>query len=365
MFLKTSEELKKELQERKFEERGNQLVNDFISMLDTWFSLPIKTDSNLEAYYFQAKAEIALSPTDTDFKKKYFTPSSANSCPRELYCKLKGMKRDTTENLPYRGRWQRMGTLFGEMVQKELLYIHKHYKQATGENPPFVPHYVELQLGEEVKKYPAWEDFVKRSKTIVWNGVEVNLMGMPDGILKYKDGSTVGLEIKSKQTSYSRTSHYSMKSPSESHVLQLVGYSLLYGIDEFIILYGNLSKKDWLMSHEEYDKYPDIRAFYVRVTEEDREQLLDRFSAIVKAVKEGNPPKLDIDKWVFNNYKHACIISLTDDEVEEIRDMYEETMFGLSKSSKVSRGLKTKLETLRDILKHIDEVKGGGLPWES
>src|SRR5690606_37085369 len=282
MFLKSAKEVKQERQEAAEAARGDELERDFLQMLDEWHSKPEIKDNKLEAYLLRRKSEILLSPIgQKEIGKSYFTPSSANSCPRELFHRLRGDERDNFDIPPHQGRWKRLGTAFGDMVQRDLLYIHKYYEKKTGKKPPFTPWYNNILLEGEMRKVPYWEDFAKRTLTLKHNGIEINIQGQPDGILKYKDGSIVGLEIKSKQTSYNRTSEYSLKEPEKSHKRQVIAYSLLYDVDEFIILYGNLAKKAWDMGEGDYIKYPDVRAFYVKVTEEDKEELLDYFVYIV------------------------------------------------------------------------------------
>ena len=356
MFIKSAQAIKKDRIDAQHEQRAFELTRDFIWMLDSWHSIPEPFDPKLEAYFLQTRAEIILNPVELD-EKRYFTPSSANSCPRELFHRLRGDQRDDFDIQPHQGRWQRMGTAFGDMIQRDLLYIHKHFERINGTKPPFIPKYVELDLGGSKRKVPYWEDFAKKTMSIVHDGVEINLMGQPDGILRYRDGSTIGLEIKSKQTSYSRTSQFSMKEADISHVKQVVAYSLLYGIDEFIILYGNLAKKDWVMDYEEYVKYPDIRAFYVKVTEDDKRELLDKFAEVVKAVKENKPPKLDLDKWTFNRYKLACAKSLTADEIKEIEEKLADIREEISKlelrGKKVPNELRNKAQKLEHTLDFI------------
>jgi hypothetical protein len=73
------------------------------------------------------------------------------------------------------------------------------------------------------------------------------------------------------------------------------------------------------MTAEDYEKYPDIRAFGVYITDEMRTAVLDKFARILMHVEMEIPPKLELDKFTFNNFKTACITSLTEDEIEDIR----------------------------------------------
>lgn len=358
MFLKSAKEVKQERKETVEAVRGDELTRDFLQMLDEWHSKPEVKDYKLEAYLLQRESEILLSPIGMkEEDKNYFTPSSANSCPRELFHRLRGDKRDEFDIQPHQGRWKRMGTAFGKMIQRDLLYIHKYYEKKTGKKPPFTPWYNNLFLGGEMRRVPYWEEFAKRSLTLKYKGTEINIQGQPDGILSYKDGSLIGLEIKSKQTSYNRTSEYAMREPDESHKRQVVAYSILYGVEEFIILYGNLAKKAWNMSEEEYFRYPDLRAFYVRVAEEDKKKMLDYFVSIINAVKDNKPPKIDPDKWTFNNYKTACIMSMSKEEIEEIKDEFMKLVNSTRKLDKVPRDLQNRINNLADIISMFNQLR--------
>ncbi|MEI4802012.1 crossover junction endodeoxyribonuclease RuvC [Bacillus sp. FJAT-51639] len=92
----------------------------------------------------------------------------------------------------------------------------------------------------------------------------------------------------------------------------------MYDLDYYIVLYVNASKKAWNMSEEDYMKYPDFRAFGIAVTDEMRNEVLDKFASVVESVKK-QPPRLNVERWMFNNFKTACAQSLSDEEYEEIQ----------------------------------------------
>jgi hypothetical protein len=294
------------------------MAEAFADMLDTWHSAPETWDSKLDAEIHRQYAEVLSGkPVFPPRNIPYFSPSSANSCKRELYVKLTGGKRDKTVRPPYQGRWTRLGTAIGDTLQRDLLFIGKHYEKTIGERPRFVP-----KTTGDPDYYPMWEDFAKKAHTVEHNGFTFALYGTPDGILiDTRTGEYVGLEVKSKQTTHAQTSLYSMKEPKEDHARQIIAYSIMYGVDDYLITYLNGSKKGWHISEEDYVKNPDLRVFHVYVTESDRQALLDGFTGVLQAVKDGNPPPLDIEKFVFNNYKTACALSLSDDEFTEIKEM--------------------------------------------
>jgi hypothetical protein len=246
----------------------------------------------------------------------YFSPSSANACPRSLYEKLRGAKKDGGGQPPYQGRWTRIGTAIGDVIQRDILFAEKHYERLTGAKPQFT-------FERNADGTPMFEDFAKRNMTLAHGGKQFTLFGTCDGIMRYvtEDGEVlrVGLEIKSKQTTAAQTSEYSTRNgPKEDHVKQTVCYSLMYDVDYYVILYVNAAKKAWEMTDEEYAKNRDIKAFGVAITDEMKRDVLDKFAGVVEAAEIGNPPTLDIDKWTFNNFKTACAKSLSDEELASL-----------------------------------------------
>lgn len=192
-----------------------------------------------------------------------------------------------------------------------------------GENPRFT-------FERDSAGRPMFEDFAKRSVPITHHGRQFALYGTCDGIMQYvaEDGRVirVGLEIKSKQTTYAQTSDYSQRNgPKEDHVKQCVCYSLMYDVDYYIILYVNGSKKGWVLTDEEYAKNRDIKAHGIEITDDMRSDILDHFTSIVEAASIGEAPTLDIGKWTFNNYKTACAASLSDEEMAALQRQVDAT----------------------------------------
>ena len=288
-----------------------QIEGDFIAMLDEWHSLPETWDNALDA---QIHAWYA-NPPKVFPKRPYFSPSSTNSCPRELYMKGIGAKRDNARRQPHQGRWTRIGTTIGDIIQRDILFIEKHFEAKTGNTPRF-------RFLRDKQGRPAFEDFAKTNAKVEIEGTAFYLYGAPDGIMEYitDEGEKVrvGLEIKSKQTTPARTSLYTMRDAETSHIKQTIAYSYMYKCDYYVILYVNGAKQRWEMTNEEYEKTPDIRAFCYHITDVDRYELLAYLADVQKAINERKPPKIDIDKWTFNNYKKAVAQSLTDEEIDEL-----------------------------------------------
>lgn len=319
-----------------------QIEGDFIALLDDWFSLPETWDNALDAQI----AKWYSNPPNVFPKRDYpyFSPSSLGSCPRELYLKaIHGNKeKDAERDKPWRGRWRKLGTLGGDLIQRELLSIERKYEKLTGNAPRF-----RFERNEDGT--PRFEDFAKTNKKVTHNGETFYLYGAPDGIMEYitDDGEKirVGLEIKSKQGTPARTSLYSMKQPDSSHARQIVAYAEMYDCDYYMILYVNYAKQGWNMTDEQYEKTPDIRAFCAKVTDRHKANVFDKAAEVSKAVREGVPPKMDIGEWTFNNFKQATARSLTDDEMTEI-ERYAEAVKTSSMKAWEKRGI---IEAVEDI----------------
>lgn len=292
---------------------------DFIALLDDWFSLSEVWDNELDAQI----AKWYSNPPKVWPKRPYFSPSSLGSCPRELYIKAKhGNKaKDNDRKKPWQGRWAKLGTLGGDLIQRELLAIERNYEKHTGNKPRF-------RFERNDDGTPRFEDFAKTNKHVEHNGESFYLYGAPDGIMEYitDDGEKVrvGLEIKSKQGTPARTSLYSMKQPDSSHARQIVAYSEMYDCDYYMILYVNYAKQGWNMTDEQYEKTPDIRAFCAKVTDKHKATVFDKAAMVTKAVRENNPPKMDIGEWTFNNFKRATAESLTSEEVSDLERTVEQ-----------------------------------------
>lgn len=291
-----------------------QIEGDFIAMLDEWYSLPETWDNELDAQIHKWYSN----PPKVWPKRPYFSPSSLGSCPRELYLKAKGAKKDAFRQPPHQGRWKSIGTKVGDVIQRDMLAIERNFERLTGNAPRFT-----FLKDEEGR--PRLEDFAKSNKRVQHNGETFYLYGAPDGIMQYvtDDGEVirVGLEIKSKQGTPARTSKHSMKAPDESHATQTVAYSEMYGASFYLILYVNCAKQAWNMTDEQYAKTPDIRAFCKYITDEDKAQVFDKPAEITRAVREGTPPKLDLDNWTFNSFKTACALDLSDEEFTELTEI--------------------------------------------
>ena len=272
--------------------RGNEIASDIISQVTEYHSKQSRPVKEIEKILLeQHQLEYDLIGVVTPRPATYiFSPSGASKCSRELYFKALKIKTVDT-NQPYQRRWTRNSTAVHEVVQKDLLYMGK-----TMKNPNFTVKLKENGL-------PAWEENLKTFVEVKHDGEEFAVLGMMDGILNYKDGSEIGFEFKTKSNSIAQVGNYCMKAPAPYHKDQCVAYSILFGMNEFILMYEAVSKDQW---HKGVDAKIDIRAFYFKATEEAKNELLSKFASVVKAVKANEMPPMQVDKCIFCSYKHLC-----------------------------------------------------------
>jgi len=284
----------------------------FKEQLDEFHSHQKPYDDALDIWLHKSYAEVLEKGLKVDWTVTYFSPSSADSCPRALYEKVKKKKRDLQTPQPHQRRWTSLGEGIGDMIQREILLCERHFEKFAGKKPRFT-------MGIVDDKYPAFEQFIWTQKKVEHEGEVFYLTGTGDGILVDNEtGNSIGLEIKSKQQTPSKTSIKGMTSPQISHTKQVITYSIMYDLDTYVVLYYNAAKKGWDLTREEYENTPDMRMFQVDVTEEDKTELLDFFADITRRVRENDPPLPDLTKWRFNDFKTAICESLTDEEVAKL-----------------------------------------------
>lgn len=288
-----AERLKKRVIEGE-SERGQRLAGGLYKQFNTLHSKDFFQNRELEELLIKQKEhDLEMIDSYKNLPKDLivFSPSGASACGRSLYFKASKTKKDELRKYPYQRRWTRNSSAVHEAVQRDLLYCEK-----VLDNPVFTVHRLKNGL-------PAWEQNIKTCKIIEHNGVKFALNGMCDGILNYTpDGSKVLFEFKTKSTTIGCVGTYKLKEPSPEHRMQAVAYSILFGIDECIFTYESVAKDNWTKGEE---AKIDLRTFYVKITEEDRQQLLDRMAKIAKQYYAGILPEKE-DKCFFCEYKTAC-----------------------------------------------------------
>lgn len=276
-------------------ERGQRLAGALYNQFNDLHKIDFYPDYEIESLLLEQKKK------DLEMIKDYqklpeglisFSPSSASACARGLVFKANKEEKDELIKYPFQRRWTRNSSAVHEAVQRDLLYSEK-----VLENPVFKVHRLDSGL-------PAWEQNIKTAKVIEHNGVKFVLNGMCDGILVNQiDGSKVLFEFKTKSTTIGAVGTYKLKGVQEEHRIQAIAYSIMFGIDECIFTYESVAKDGWTKGEE---AKVDLRTFYVKITEEDRQQLLDRLSDIAKDYYMDYIPEKEENKCFFCQYKTAC-----------------------------------------------------------
>lgn len=300
------------------QQEAEQIAKEFVNYLNAFHVKNIQNDNDILKRLYQDYIDIFDKQESPNFKGvHHFRSSSTGACARQHYMRLKRKTPDKRTVLAQTTRWQNLGTRIGDMIQFDLLLGEKH---DTGKFK-----FERKQIGS--KWYPHFEEFSTVVKKIEHNGQTYFLHGSTDGIMEYvtADGRKlrVGLEIKSKQGSYSKTSLHSMKAPDYKHRKQTVSYSIMFDVDYWIILYVNASKKSWSPTEEDLIKTPDIRAFGHYVTPAMKQEVKDRFAWICESTDNNTPPPLELNNYTFNDYKQACAESLSQQEMLELLDYLE------------------------------------------
>ncbi|MFT8313305.1 MAG: hypothetical protein ABF633_03505 [Clostridium sp.] len=280
--------------EAEVSQRSKDLAGGLFNQFNKWHETEHWGDKRVEAVLLRQKEQ------EIEFMKNrparpdvpcVFSPSGASKCDRELFFKALRLKQIEEDKYPYHRRWTRNATAVHEATQSDLLYMSMLMK-----NPDFTVKLAENGL-------PMWEENLKTHKIFEHNGARFAILGMMDGILTYKDGTDIGFEFKTKSNTLGQVGHYKMKAPAPYHLEQCNAYSLLFGLEEFVLMYESLPKDGWTKGAE---AKVDIRTFYYKSTDEAKELLLDKFAEVTKAVEAENRPPMQSDKCLFCPYKYLC-----------------------------------------------------------
>lgn len=274
--------------------QGQKMAKQLADQFNQLHSIPkVRTDKEIEEILLaQMEHDIELIDTEPTYPKDVvkFNPSGASKPVMDLYLKAIGTEEREDDKYPYHRRWTRNGSAIHDAVQRDLLYSEKYAP---------MPYFKVKRLKSGL---PAWEQNLLTWKQFEHDGESFIVNGMMDGILEYQpeDGKEVGFEFKTKSTTIGQVGHYRMKDAQDDHKLQCVCYSLLFGVNEFILMYESLAKDGWTKGAE---AKPDIRTFYVKVTDEMKKDLLDKFAYVARCKRLGVEPE-DKELGFFSNYKY-------------------------------------------------------------
>jgi CRISPR/Cas system-associated exonuclease Cas4 (RecB family) len=274
-----------------------EVSQEFSQMVDDFHGMDIRDDYKLDIQILQWKIEEMTDGKNNlrgtwDDNLSTFSPSGVDSCERSLAFKILDADEDETTMEPYQRRWVKNGSAVHERMQRDLLYIEKYLP-----NAPF-----EVFRTKEGK--PAWERNTRTVKQFEHNGEKFQIYGMVDGMLwDKKRKKIIGYDFKTKSTTIATVGDYKLKVPQENNVVQMVAYSLLFDVDEYLIHYESLAKDGWMKGKEARN---DTKVFHIKITEEMKKSLLDKLAGIVKELREDQLPAPDYNKCLFCKYKEIC-----------------------------------------------------------
>lgn len=302
------------------EEIAKVFYKEFERFCETGFNTDDKVTLWLYEHYIKVLREgYPEIPCEINFRS-----SGSGSCKRELTMAVQAksnesIRPDKRKVMPHHTRWTAIGTSIGDVMQMFVLLMEKHYERLVGEPCSFK--FERLSDGA-----PNFEQFSTKYKTFSRGDVEFSTGGSVDGVLIYTDQKTfeetrIGFEVKSKQSSYSATGHYSMKSANDKHIKQITNYAMLNELDHYMIVYLNAAHQAWNIKPENYAKYPDVRVFGIDVTQEMKDGVIENFFFVAESARDNVLPPLELDNWMFNDYKTACAKSLSYEELEVLEDI--------------------------------------------
>ncbi|MCU5024505.1 hypothetical protein OB988_18730 [Bacillus cereus] len=302
---------------------ARQLASKFESQMRYFQSLNLEESDETMLYWHECFYDILKNAAvEEPPEGKWLRPSMIGSDELALWYQLNGFKsdEDSLKGKPRQDdrhtRWQAIGTVVGDMWQKQVLSAEWHSRKGTFD---FDFHFKRLErsygVTRDVKHYPAFEEFTRATKII--EGVPVH--GTCDGILTHRHPNgilrqDIGFEVKSKQTSYASTGGYSMKDVDSKHKRQAFTYALMYDLDYYFFVYQNCAKKGWNMTEEDKQKYPDLRIFGIYISPEEKAEHVKYLKYLWELQNSEEKPKLNLLKWNFNSYKKTILEDLTKED---------------------------------------------------
>lgn len=298
---------------------AEQIAQDFVDYLDEFHSYQQPYDDAMDAEFYAQYAKVLREQSKWGYfnwktapdgtPRPLFSPSSAGKDERQLY--EKAIKSQADDRKPNRNQrdWTGLGSQVGAYIQREVMLAERHFEKLTGKPARFK--FERTDRGE-----PSFEHFVKKIHEVEHNGEKFGLNGLPDGILHYvtDDGEIlrIGLEVKSFQKGY--TDFKKLAQPKRDHELQTHVYSEMYSLDYTLILYHLTYGAEWDRD------FSRNKVFGKFITQDDRNELFDKYARVTKAWRTKTPPPVSLDSWRFNDYKNAIAKSLTDEEFTQIKE---------------------------------------------
>lgn len=310
--------------------QANDIEREFLEQLDAYHSDPRSSfyDERIERKFLEQKMRhLAFKPYPKDGLVT-FGASGTNKCDREIVFKNAKVKPEKSPDEPHRGRQRSQGSSVIDFRQLDLLHMPKRlgdrakFRIATTEQGEF-----------------AMEDAAQARKVLDVGGTKFAIVAKPDGIFDYtpEDGRQLLFEFKTKATGLvAMNGKLDRFGAQADHLRQVTAESLLFGINEGLLVYESTEKPAWF-SDEEKKYVPksrktwregrplsDVRPFYFEITEAMQRELLFDLAEQAKLVYAGEVPEMTADmtsKCGFCQFRTHCKTLLTDGELANLRDI--------------------------------------------
>ncbi|WP_433943648.1 hypothetical protein [Paenibacillus sp. SN-8-1] len=296
--------------------------------MDAYYSSPDTSfyDNALERKYYEQKLRhIGFKPYPKDGLIT-FGASGTAKCDREIVFKNGRVKAEKSADIPFRGRQRRQGTAIVDYLQLDIIHAPKRLGS------------VKFRMAQRDNGEWDFEDAAQERVVFTHPNPETGelvsfaITAKPDGKFEYMpDGSRVILEYKTKASGLrAMNGKLDFKGAQDDHKRQVVAEALVFGIDEALIVYESTQKPSWFSDEEsssvtkgqktwkEGVPLPDLRAFYVRITDAMKTQLLNdlarQASLVYEAQKTGAVPDVSVEmtgKCGFCAFRGHCAKTLT------------------------------------------------------
>lgn len=319
-------------------DRGERLVTEFQAQFDAYYASPTTSfyDNALSRKFYEQKLRhLKFVPYPNDGLVT-FGASGANMCDRQLVFKnAKSVKAEKSDDIPFRGRQRRIGNATVDYVQLDIVHMEKRlgdsakFTMAVRENGEW--DFEDAAQERKVFEYP---------HPVTGELVKFAITAKPDGKFDYRpDGSRIIFEYKTKASGLrAMNGKLDYKGAQDDHVRQVIAESLVFGIREALIVYESTQKPAWFSDEEsssvtkgsktwkEGSPLPDVRPFYVYITDEMQQRLLSdlarQASEVYATQSGGQVPDVIVEmtgKCGFCAFREHCKNTLTDDNLARLQ----------------------------------------------
>lgn len=241
-----------------------------------------ETQSTLaQLYKRQTDAYYSLPRQHWPKREIRFSPSSAGECSRKLFYELTNAELDVPKpQIPFQARVPRVGDGLHHANQEDAKKMDVALSDA-GIKPSW--------RVKRVDGRPAIE--IDYDKTFTVDDVDVRIKGRLDAVIEFineqgevTDEAVLDWKIKMQM---SKLAPSNIVRETEHYRPQMVAYTLLTGIPNVIIEYESAQKPKWGDAEDAKD---DEVYVHIVPTDEERQALLDKFSAILRHIRDKTMP---------------------------------------------------------------------------